>query len=352
MRCFINSSVPSRRRDESSRAGFTLVELLVVIAIIGILVALLLPAVQAAREAARRTQCQNNLKQFGLGFQNYLSTNKKFAPGWSEDNVFPRADRGPNFTWGALILPYLEETSIYDQFDLKQKSTAGTVGGATENIDLIGLDLPLFRCPSHEDPGPQSIAGNGGFTPPIPQIGISNYVGSGTTCLVCYFGHVPDLADGGGAFVSATCRELPTTIPLKKMTKQNGVLFRNSETSMQQISDGSSHTFLVGERIFGEIRDSGSGQSFFSASYWATLPAPSSYQQACYAGLPIAATRYENALKAPFINGHPFGFSSKHSGGVQVVYCDGSVRFVNEDTDELTLEYQVRIADGNTITPL
>ena len=351
MRCFIKSVVPAKHRGQAYLSGFTLVELLVVIAIIGILVALLLPAVQAAREAARRAQCQNNLKQFGIGFQNHLSAKEKFAPGWSEDNKPTRADRGPNFTWGALILPYMEETAIYDQFNLDQKSTAGTVGGATENIDLIGLDLPLFRCPSHEDPGPQSIAGNGNFTPPIPQIGISNYVGSGTSCMVCLYGHVPDTADGGGDYL-AYCRELPTKVPLQRRTKQNGALYRNSETSPHNITDGTSHTFLVGERIFGEIRDSGSGQTFFSSSYWATIPAPSSYQQACYAGLPIAALRYENALKAPFINGHPFGFSSKHSGGVQVVYCDGSVRFVNEDTDELTLEYQVRIADGNAINPL
>jgi type II secretory pathway pseudopilin PulG len=323
------------------------VELLVVIAIIGILVALLLPAVQAAREAARRSQCLNNLKQFGVAFQNYHSAHNQFAPGWLEDNNPSRPDRLPNFLWGAILLEYLEEQAIHSQLDFKKKSTAGTYGGAVENIDLIGIQLGIFRCPSDEaEEAAISIAGNGNFTPPIPQLAISNYVGSGTTCLVCYFGQVPDRADDGGV-TPAFCRELPIKTPLKKLNKQNGALFRNSDTSLRHITDGSSHSFLVGERRSGEVV-LGDNNKYVYQSFWASLPAPSSYQQACYAGLAIAATRFEHALLAPMINGHPWGFSSNHSGGVQVVLCDGSARFVREDIDELTVEYLVRIADGDS----
>lgn len=328
--------------------AFTLAELLVVIAIIGILVALLLPAVQAAREAARRSQCLNNLKQFGIGFHTYHAAHGRFPAGWVEDNKPNRADRAPNFLWGAVILPQLEEQALYDQLDFDVKSTAGAPGGAVDNMDLIGTPLGIFRCPSDEAESPtQSIAGNGSFTPVIPRLAISNYVGSGTTCLVCYYGQVPDTADGGGV-VQAYCRELPRLTPLKIIAKQNGALFRNSETSLRHIADGSSHSFLIGERRSGDVV-LGDGNKYVYQAYWATLPAPSSYQQACYAGLAIAATRFENALLAPMINGHPWGFASQHSGGVQVLLCDGSVRFVSQEIDELTTEYLVRISDGEVI---
>ncbi len=321
-----------------------------VIAIIGILVALLLPAVQAAREAARRSQCMNNLKQFGLGFHNYHSAQNKFPAGWVEDNRPTRADRLPNFLWGAILLPQLEEQALFDQLDFEKKSTHGTPGGVIENIDLIGTPLGIYRCPSDQaESGTQEIAGNGSFTPFIPALAISNYVASGTSCLVCNYGQVPDTSDGGGSTL-AYCRELPTNAPLKKMTKQNGALFRNSETSLKDITDGSSHSFLIGERRSGEVT-LGNGNTYRYQSFWPTLPGPSSNQQACYAGLAIAATRFEQALSAPMINGHPFGFASEHAGGVQVAYCDGSARFLTSDIDEFTVEYLVRIADGEVPGP-
>jgi prepilin-type N-terminal cleavage/methylation domain-containing protein/prepilin-type processing-associated H-X9-DG protein len=336
------------RNRTPSLPGFTLVELLVVIAIIGILVALLLPAIQAAREAARRSQCLNNLKQFGVAFQTYHAAHNRFAPGWVEDNKPNRADRSPNFMWGAVVLPQLEEQPLYDKLDFKVKSTSGTPGGVIDNMDLIGTELGIFRCPSDEaESGTQSIAGNGNFTPAIPRLAISNYVGSGTTCLVCYYGQVPDTADDGGV-TPAFCRQLPKRTPLVKLTKQNGALFRNSETTLKDITDGASHSFLIGERRSGDVL-LGNGVTYRYQAYWATLPAPSSYQQACYCGLAIAATRFEDALLAPMINGHPWGFASNHSGGVQVVFCDGSARFVSQDLDELTAEFLVRISDDEVI---
>src|SRR5688572_28592874 len=111
---------PRLHRVSLRRSGFTLVELLVVIAIIGILIALLLPAVQAAREAARRTQCSNNLKQIGLGLQNYHSAHKSFPPGGVLRN-------NQGHSWWLLICPYVEETSIYQRFQLNNDTT-GWVG--------------------------------------------------------------------------------------------------------------------------------------------------------------------------------------------------------------------------------
>jgi len=340
----------SRGRTSPHRTGFTLVELLVVIAIIGVLVGLLLPAVQAAREAARRSQCSNNLRQMGLGFQNYHASQNHFAAGWLEDNNPTRSARKSNFLWSAVILPYVEQAPLHSQLDFDQQSTAGTPGGAVDNLDLIGTELPGYRCPSDQiEANSSTIAENAGFTPAIPMLAVSNYVGSGTTCLVCYFGQLPDKSDGSFIDVVGACRQLPLLAPLAQVTRQNGVMYRNSETPIRQITDGTSNTFLIGERIFGDIVDPGTGTTFFSQAFWATLPAPSSNQQACYAGLAIAATRFENALKAPMINGHPYGFSSRHAGGVQVALCDGSARFIQEAIDEYTVEYLVRTSDENPL---
>ena len=138
----MNSPKDSRRR------GFTFVELLVVIAIIGILVALLLPAIQAAREAARRTQCANNMKNIGLALINYTDVKKRlpaatqFRP---NNNVFPNVPNGPGGTWVVEIWPYIEEQALYDQFDKKKPSND------PNNAKVIGVPLPWLICPSDSD---------------------------------------------------------------------------------------------------------------------------------------------------------------------------------------------------------
>ena len=138
----------------SNRRGFTLVELLVVIAIIGVLVALLLPAVQAAREAARRTQCVNNLKQVGLAMHNHLGARKAFPPGsyWDlKSNSLPDFQvNGNEATWITFLLPYLEETGLYNQINWKL-----SFGGAFEapkypNKPITSAPLQGMRCPSSE----------------------------------------------------------------------------------------------------------------------------------------------------------------------------------------------------------
>ncbi len=123
------------------RAAFTLVELLVVIAIIGILVALLLPAVHMAREASRRTDCQNHLRQIGLAITNFESAKRLYPPGqqWSGDR---RATGTIDFGWGALLLPYLEEKAIFDQLDFEQPYTAAT------NRVAAGVVISTYLCPS------------------------------------------------------------------------------------------------------------------------------------------------------------------------------------------------------------
>jgi prepilin-type N-terminal cleavage/methylation domain-containing protein/prepilin-type processing-associated H-X9-DG protein len=126
----------SPSRPKRALAGFTLVELLVVIAIIGILIALLLPAVQAAREAARRTQCINNLKQFGLALHNYEDNRKSL----------PHARNDPKETWALLILPYQEQSQFFDQWDLKKKFYQ-------QPQAVREFTLTIYTCPSRRKPG-------------------------------------------------------------------------------------------------------------------------------------------------------------------------------------------------------
>ncbi|MGI9428358.1 MAG: DUF1559 domain-containing protein, partial [Bythopirellula sp.] len=322
--------IPAPRQSWQSQragsAGFTLVELLVVIAIIGVLVALLLPAVQAAREAARRSQCLNHLKQISTGFQNYHSALGHFTPGWTEDNKDDESQRGPNLAWGFHLLPYVENAPLHQQFDQTAQAASGTPGGDIENIDLLGTVIDIYRCPSANSETTYSHPGQSSFFPPIPEYGISNYVGSGSSCEVCQTGYLPDLRNG--AELSELCFEtdpgspFPFPIPQQR-TRHNGVVFRNSNTPLKNITDGSSNTFLVGERFFGESLDELSGHTFLFQAYWGGIPGPSSNQLACFAGYLTSFVNFRLALKTPMINGHPYGFNSHHPGGVQIAFCDG-----------------------------
>src|SRR3954452_3836176 len=138
------------RRKHRIRA-FTLVELLVVIAIIGILVALLLPAIQSAREAARRTQCKSSIKNLGLALQNYHDSRKTFPPGSLWVNPAPPSVDGGevkgNWSWGALSLPFVEETSVYDLIGVS-KTDLATSMDTPANLTAMQASIVVFRCPS------------------------------------------------------------------------------------------------------------------------------------------------------------------------------------------------------------
>lgn len=177
-----------------ARSGFTLVELLVVIAIIGILVALLLPAVQAAREAARRMQCSNNMKQIALALHNYHDTYKTFASGHVLTNIPPgptgcytgSPQTFPGAPWTALILPYIEQGTIYDQLDFRfpfPRAMAVVASPPLTAPNVVPLTTPLsvYRCPSLPTmPFPWAIpaTANTGLAP----------LGDPSKLTLCYFG--------------------------------------------------------------------------------------------------------------------------------------------------------------------
>ena len=216
--------------------GFTLVELLVVIAIIGILVALLLPAIQAARAAARRTQCQNQIKQVGLALQNYHSAKNEFPPGMQHrvlqernpPSVPETVTNAPNNllhkpNWIMMILPYLEEQGLYDSFhpdtwDLEKRVFVSPSPGIGDvNREERGTRIPTLLCP--EDQG-ADVPFKGNSTAEGDNWARSNYAGNGDNA------------------ASTTITVDPRKI---------GVLRINQGTKISQILDGTTHTILVAE---------------------------------------------------------------------------------------------------------
>jgi prepilin-type N-terminal cleavage/methylation domain-containing protein len=217
------------------RSAFTLVELLVVIAIIGILIALLLPAVQAAREAARRSQCANNLKQIGLGMQNYHDVHKKFPPS--------RIARGTHVTWAVLVLPFIEQDALYELWNVQAPFAAQTPEAR------LGL-VPAYFCPTRRKPaasivdaqnplsgGLSDYAACGGSRPPSGEAS----GGTGTT-------GIPGLTStGNGIFITAdVINPDPSDNDLPGATAN--VLQWRSRVGIAEVLDGLSNTLLAGEK--------------------------------------------------------------------------------------------------------
>lgn len=203
------------------RTAFTLVELLVAIAIIGILAALLLPAVQTAREAGRRTQCGNNLRQLGLGLQNYHSTYQCFPPSYIADTRHPSRDAqtydGPSgFAWGALLLPCIEQQPLHDKFNFGQPCWAAV------NAQPAATTLKVFHCPS--------------ATGKLGAFDVKNSSGG----VLAKFGRSDFVANAG--------MEEPWGFTLEDWTQvADGPLYRNSPTRAADVTDGLSNTVFLGE---------------------------------------------------------------------------------------------------------
>ena len=333
--------------------AFTLVELLVVIAIIAILVALLLPAVQAAREAARRIQCANNLKQYGLAFQNYHDQWRQFPPGASE---------GPQpwisgASFQVSLLPYLEQSAIYDLINFEfppQDPDSGTrhVGETIINgRELAGTTVSYSQCPTDEYPSVSRQPANWDNEGP-GDIAVTNYSGNRGTmrthghggCLQFSTELVPRInADNnpfGGGRVANSGSGCNTARSCSGIMGPGGF-----GAKLRQILDGTSNTFCMGE-ILPECRGD---VNLYRHDMW-------SYNRHSVHALTNAPPNFDTCpphTSGSCDNRNDFsvysGFKSKHPGGVQFVLCDGSVRLISDGIDLLTYHRLGERADEQVV---
>jgi len=306
----------SAQMDRSRRIGFTLVELLVVIAIIGILVALLLPAVQAAREAARRSQCQNNLKQIALALHNYASAHQELPPGTMmnsfRDPEVPGAF-GVRLGWGAFILPYMEEQGAFDLMNFERGlGDPGTIAGGAQLI-------ATYLCPTAPDETNHwaeccsGIANNGD---PNSDFRTTNYAG------------VSDAFDG---FFGSS----------QPVSRGNGVLFNFYPVSFRKITDGTSHTMMAGEVTGAWGGASPTGNAWISHMWisWNCQDTADGINGfgSVPGGRNDAVDPFDGDGDCPNRHCEYFnesGFSSFHPGGAHFAYADGSVHFLQETIDQ------------------
>jgi prepilin-type processing-associated H-X9-DG protein len=303
------------------RGAFTVVELLVVMAVIGLSVALLLPAVQAARESARRSQCSNNLKQIGLALAGYEDVLKVFPSGYISApeqswmgpiGIFQ--DAGPGWGWLALALPFAEQGPLAQSLNFSLPCWNPANAGA------VKAQVAIFRCPSDSAGGNPNadnsvtladLNGN-----PLGELGRANYVSSvGASTLWCSW---------------------PVTI------QPDGALYRNSTTRPADFTDGLSNTVFVGER-----------SRNLSDTVWAgTIPGATHRAYPPFLSLGTGGLNTDYDGPGAFLGGHggpcpyenpvvihppnsPFGHSdqmqSLHPGGTNILMGDGSVRFYGDD---------------------
>ena len=326
------------QRFKRGRQAFTLVELLVVIAIIGILIGMLLPAVQSVREAARRIQCTNQMRQMSLGMMNYESTNSHFPPGIKAKlNDNGGIDYGaPGLCWGAILLPFVEQNALYDQIGpLTDGFTDFGTYSSTTNWGVPGLDtelngqfvannvLSIFICPSDPSDEFQIRRAQGQMLHAK-----SNYVGVyGTRTLLSQQNSKLNGGNNNGPD------------PL-------GILYVNSKTTFGEITDGSSNTFIIGERDGAPIGTSPQGEELVrGSSVWCST-ARAQWLDTCL-GATDSDPNYNINTASVFhrrVQWRPF--TSQHTGGATFGRADGSAQFVSESIDGDTYEAMGTRAGG------
>jgi prepilin-type N-terminal cleavage/methylation domain-containing protein len=287
------TSFPKRRLG-----GFTLVELLVVIAIIGVLVALLLPAVQSAREAARRMQCSNNLKQITIAVHNYHDSHKMLPPGSTNATL-------SGSTGFAAILPYLDQANLYSQYNFSKGNSE------PENLQVVSQRIKTYICPSCF------------FIRKVPINGCD----------------ANDRAPGTYAFSTST--DDPYGI-------SDGAIVNalTPPTRMASITDGTSNTFLAGENHWG-FRD----YTFTSGPCVGQVRGGFSYWSSPYPLATIFTTK--GPFNAQSMNGDSMRlatFRSSHPSGVNMANVDGSVRFVMDSIDHNMLDAAATREGGESVS--
>lgn len=346
------SRTPVNQRSVASRRAFTLVELLVVIAIIGILVAMLLPAVQSAREAARRAQCQSNMKNVALAVLNYESTTKEFPAGTVfptiNDGVVPSIQSRTDFgeSWLVAVLPYLENQALYDTLVLKDSSGPVAISNAV-NSQARGTEIPVLMCPSDAENNRVKYIGHG------DNWARGNYAANVGNGALHPAGPARQQILGPKSSAWSGAGDPSNTPHLYR-----GVMGVNATTRISQITDGTTNTIMLGEvragiqpedprgtwafghaggnliafygsggddngpnAVFENADDIGGASAgrFGGFNCSELQPYLMDVGMPCYGG---AGGSFDQATTR-----------SQHAGGVFLAMCDGSVQFQTDDIE-------------------
>jgi prepilin-type N-terminal cleavage/methylation domain-containing protein/prepilin-type processing-associated H-X9-DG protein len=328
------------------RPAFTLIELLVVIAIIGVLIALLVPAVQKVREAAARTQCINNLKQIGIALHAYHDATKRLPAGYIDANTNPNStpdkDLGPGWGWAAFLLPYIEQGNLYNQINFKVAVGVGVNAQPSQQL------VAIYLCPSD---GTQSLVPiyDSSFSQPIATVAHANYVAC-NGWEECFNGAGGNPAPGPGA----------DGLSGNFGGSGRGAFYRNSQTAFSSVTDGLSATIFAGERSGDHSPSTWTGAfpGGRCPAWMATQP-PAPYT-------PPPGPAYDNAdFGEAFVLAHcnathlpsadfpmydPDVFYSMHTPrGANFLFGDGSVHFLTSSINPTIYQNLSTIA-GNEIS--
>lgn len=331
--------------------GFTLIELLVVIAIIAILIALLLPAVQQAREAARRTQCKNNLKQMGLALHNYHDVANEFPAAlyssgrYNNPSYFSGNTQVKNVTGWQMLLPYVDQGPLYNQFNFNQASISSSPYSLPQapvdanNADLINTPVAMLECPSHDEAGPTGASSSSSWYPRQPETRRTSYL-----------------------FAAGSSTDYDAPFRLRKSDYRQGAFGNDGSAKMRDLRDGSSNVVLIGESWSGETYKtshyygpwglSGAHTSVHgrvvAASQSSTGSCTHPSLDICYTTGNYPARFRINADYNQDGSGRQYawGFGSGHAGGAQFLMGDGTVRFLSENMDYKTFAQLNFISDG------
>ena len=331
------------RQRVRSRRGFTLVELLVVIAIIGILIALLLPAVQMAREAARRISCGNNLKQYGIAVHLYHDTHKQLPPAGTFRNVTGRnwnQNMAPRIGWQVRVLPFMEQNALYEKLNMNLVNAHfSQVPWEGQLIQARRVQVPYAMCPSDPRDRVRGAWAQASYSGNLGSQLVTSNSGSCNTFTTVNIHRMP----GGWANRGSS----------SDVNRVNGLFSRHGiDIRLASITDGTSNTIMVGEVLMDCTSHTSGWWNFDGGgNAHASTSAPLNTMTTC-------ARNQQEAIDRGYLNpqcwqknnwNYSWGFRSKHPTGAQFAFADGSVHFLNQTIDYATYQYMGSRNDGKVV---